>query len=134
MKDRVMIVGAIVAVHLIIITLFIFSGDDGVDIDSPDTLQEEIVDNPDAGPVEDPEIVSEDEGGSFLENLEKEVTSGVNEGEVYIVQPGDSLMAISKAKYGTSKYYLRIYEHNKDTMKSPSAVRVGQKLILPELQ
>ena len=135
MKDRVMIVGGIVAVHLIVISLFIFSGDDASDGDEfNQPIPEEVADSPvtdsdlnlDGLPVDgSPE--------DLLAGLHEELTSDVPQGEMYIVKPGDSLMAISKVKYGTSKHYLLIYENNKDTLNSPQAVRVGQKLFLPEI-
>lgn len=54
--------------------------------------------------------------------------------EVYTVQSGDTLTKISTKVYGTSKYYKLIFEANKDSMKSESALKIGQKLQIPKLK
>jgi nucleoid-associated protein YgaU len=50
----------------------------------------------------------------------------------YVVQPGDTLGKISVRFYGTANGYLRIYEANRDQLSSPSDIRVGQELVIPE--
>lgn len=52
--------------------------------------------------------------------------------QTYIVQPGDTLGKISTHFYGTANGYLRIYEANRDQLSSPSDIRVGQELIIPD--
>lgn len=52
--------------------------------------------------------------------------------QTYVVQPGDTLGKISVRFYGTANGYLRIYEANRDQLSSPSDIRVGQELIIPE--
>ena len=54
--------------------------------------------------------------------------------EIYTVQPGDNLQKISRNAYGTSKHYKLIFEANRDTMKSESELKVGQKLQIPKLK
>ncbi|MDD4817019.1 MAG: LysM peptidoglycan-binding domain-containing protein [Victivallaceae bacterium] len=49
----------------------------------------------------------------------------------YEVRPGDTLQKIAKKLYGSSKFYLVIYECNKNVLKSPNALHAGQKLRLP---
>ena len=63
-----------------------------------------------------------DEAGSGL---------GGRESQFHTVVSGDSLSAISKKYYGVSNYYLDIYIHNRDVMRSPSDVRPGQQLRIP---
>ena len=49
----------------------------------------------------------------------------------YVVQPGDSLYAISKKVYGNAGYIDSIYAANRDTLKSKNSLKVGQTLRLP---
>lgn len=51
--------------------------------------------------------------------------------EKYTVQKGDTLQKISKKFYGTTKKWNKIYEANKDTLKAPDKIRVGQVLNIP---
>ncbi len=50
--------------------------------------------------------------------------------QVYTVVSGDTLTKIATKFYGNSDYD-PIYEANKDRMKSPSDLRVGQTLVIP---
>lgn len=50
---------------------------------------------------------------------------------VYVVQPGDSLAYISLQFYGRPNAYDRIFEANRETLKSPDLIRIGQRLIIP---
>ncbi len=51
--------------------------------------------------------------------------------QIYTVVSGDSLTKIAQHFYGNSDYEA-IYQANKDRMKSPSDLRVGQTLIIPK--
>ena len=48
----------------------------------------------------------------------------------YIVAEGDSLWKIAKAQLGDGKLWTSIYELNKDTIKNPNMLTVGQEIIL----
>jgi tetratricopeptide (TPR) repeat protein len=50
--------------------------------------------------------------------------------QVYTVVSGDTLTKIAKKFYGNSNYD-PIYEANKDRMKSPRDLRIGQTLVIP---
>ncbi|MFC1621122.1 LysM peptidoglycan-binding domain-containing protein [Candidatus Omnitrophota bacterium] len=70
---------------------------------------------------------------------EKEKGSGtVGEGEagvgerIYIVEKGDTLQKISDKAYGTTKKWKKIFEANKNTLKSPDKIKPGQELVIPE--
>ena len=52
---------------------------------------------------------------------------------VHEVQPGDSLAKISKKFYGKEQYSSKIFEANKNTLKSPNKLKVGQQLIIPNI-
>lgn len=47
------------------------------------------------------------------------------------VQPGESLGKIAQHYYGEASMYTKIFEANKDVLKDPDKVRVGQKLRIP---
>jgi nucleoid-associated protein YgaU len=58
--------------------------------------------------------------------------------EVYVVAEGDSLVAIAKKIYGDDEgnkkiNINRIFEANREILKSPDEIYVGQKLIIPPL-
>ena len=48
-----------------------------------------------------------------------------------MVQPGDSLYAISKKIYGDATHVESIFSANRDTLKSKNSLKVGQKLRIP---
>jgi nucleoid-associated protein YgaU len=50
----------------------------------------------------------------------------------YTVKSGDSLSKIAKAVYGDWKRWKDIYEANKDEIKNPDLIRVGQTFKLPK--
>jgi nucleoid-associated protein YgaU len=51
----------------------------------------------------------------------------------YTVQSGDSLGAISITFFGSSEYYDVIFQANKGLLSSPDRIRVGQRLVIPQL-
>ncbi|MGD9688492.1 MAG: LysM peptidoglycan-binding domain-containing protein [Phycisphaerales bacterium] len=51
--------------------------------------------------------------------------------EVYVVQPGDTLSGIAKAKYGRSALWEMILEANSDVLTDPAKLRPGMKLRIP---
>ena len=50
----------------------------------------------------------------------------------YVVKKGDTLQKISSEMYGTAKKWKKIYDANKDVLKSPDTIKPGQKLVIPE--
>lgn len=50
----------------------------------------------------------------------------------YTVQRGDSLWTISQQFYGTGKKYAVLFQANRDQIKDPNAIYVGQVLTIPE--
>ena len=50
---------------------------------------------------------------------------------VYEVTPGDSLAYISLQFYGQPSAYFKIFEANRNILKSPDKIQVGQRLIIP---
>ena len=54
----------------------------------------------------------------------------VAEGD-YVVKSGDCLWSIAQKAYGTGRQWTLIYQANKDTIKNPSDLRIGQVLVIP---
>ena len=52
--------------------------------------------------------------------------------KVYEVVSGDSLSKIAKKFYGDAGKYMKIFEANRDQLKDPDKIKVGQKLKIPE--
>ncbi len=53
--------------------------------------------------------------------------------QIYTVAAGDTLTKIATKFYGDSERWGPIYEANRDSLSSPSALRVGQTLVIPAL-
>lgn len=51
--------------------------------------------------------------------------------EYYLVEKGDTLSAIAKQYYGDFKLYPRIFEANREVIKDPDLIFVGQKIRIP---
>jgi len=51
---------------------------------------------------------------------------------IYAVVPGDTLSKIAKHYYGDANKYMKIFEANKDQLKDPNVIQVGQKLRIPD--
>ncbi|MDD5729895.1 MAG: LysM peptidoglycan-binding domain-containing protein [Candidatus Omnitrophica bacterium] len=51
--------------------------------------------------------------------------------ESYTVQKNDTLQKISQKFYGTTKRWHKLFEANKDKMKTPNSLRPGQVLNIP---
>lgn len=69
--------------------------------------------------------------GETVSSLQETQTSfQVN---TYIVKKDDTLQKISARPeiYGTTKKWMKIYEANKDALKSPNKIRPGQELKIP---
>ena len=53
-------------------------------------------------------------------------------GETYTVKSGDTLSKISKHFYGDANDYMRIFYANRDKIKDPNMIQVGQELTIPK--
>ena len=56
---------------------------------------------------------------------------GQSTGQTYEVRSGDNLSKISKQFYGDPNEYMRIYYANRDKLRDPDMIQVGQKLTIP---
>ena len=52
-------------------------------------------------------------------------------GQTYEVKSGDNLSKISKQFYGDANEYMRIFYANRDKLKDPDKIQVGQQLVIP---
>jgi hypothetical protein len=52
-------------------------------------------------------------------------------GQTYEVKSGDNLSKISKQFYGDSDEYMRIFYANRDKLRDPDMIQVGQQLAIP---
>lgn len=52
-------------------------------------------------------------------------------GKTYTIKSGDCLWNIAKRFYGNGAQYTKIYEANKDKLKNPNLIYVGQVLTIP---
>jgi len=52
--------------------------------------------------------------------------------KVHVVVAGDTLSKIAKSFYGDAGKYMKIFEANKDQLKDPDKIQVGQKLKIPD--
>ena len=57
--------------------------------------------------------------------------SGLAEGTVVFVQPGNSLWRLARRSYGEGLRYTEIYEANKDQIRNPDLIYPGQVFVLP---
>jgi len=75
----------------------------------------------------------EREGNEGYITGSKDVQEEVKEGafEQYTVQKNDTLQKISQKFFGTTKKWTKIYDANKDTLKSPNSIRPGQVINIP---
>jgi nucleoid-associated protein YgaU len=58
-------------------------------------------------------------------------SGGGQGGKSYTVKSGDTLSKISKELYGDSNEYMRIFYANRDKLKDPDKIQVGQELNIP---
>ena len=57
--------------------------------------------------------------------------SGGQGGQTYTVKSGDTLSKISRQFYGDPNEYMRIFYANRDKLKDPDKLQVGQQLTIP---
>jgi len=56
---------------------------------------------------------------------------GATGGQTYTVKSGDTLSKISKQFYGDANEYMRIFYANRDTLKDPDKIQIGQEFVIP---
>ncbi|MFH1458062.1 MAG: OmpA family protein [Candidatus Omnitrophota bacterium] len=72
------------------------------------------------------------EEGKFLIEKEEEVESQVRVStKEYVIRKGDTLSQIAQEHLGKAYRWKYLYELNRDRIKDPNRLRVGQKIIIP---
>lgn len=61
------------------------------------------------------------------------VSGKENSAVTHIVVRGDNLSKLSRIYYGSSSLWKRIYEANKDIIKNPNLIFVGQEFVIPSV-
>jgi nucleoid-associated protein YgaU len=51
---------------------------------------------------------------------------------IHVVVAGDTLGALAKKYYGKASLYMKIFDANKDVLKNPDVIKIGQKLRIPK--
>ncbi len=70
---------------------------------------------------------------NYTNSIKREVRVREDAMRVIVVKRGDSLTKIAKRVYGTVRGYKRIVEANRDLIKNPNHIYVGQRLRIPSL-
>ncbi len=65
--------------------------------------------------------------------VEKPVPPAIERVKRYTMQSGDTLTGIARRFYGQSSEWKKIYEANRDVLKSPGSVKAGQTLVIPDV-
>jgi len=121
MNEKILIAGATVAIHVVVISLIVF-------IDGMDTP---VADDPKTAHNMNIESSAKNQNSAGGSNRGA-ITKGRSE-RTYVVKPGDSLSRIANVIYGNSVHYKKIFEANKDRLKTPRSIRIGQELIMPAM-
>jgi hypothetical protein len=69
--------------------------------------------------------------GTASVKVERPTPSKPKNETTYTVKDGDTLWAIAKKYYGDGSKYTKIYEANKDKIKNPNLIYVGQVFVIP---
>lgn len=57
---------------------------------------------------------------------------GEPQGQTYTVKSGDTLSKIAKEHYGDANEYMKIFYANRDQLKDPDKIQIGQQLTIPK--
>lgn len=67
-----------------------------------------------------------------FERVTPEIAREASGPQALIVQPGNTLWAMSRERYGEGRRYMRIFDANRDQIRNPDLIFPGQVFILPE--
>ena len=62
---------------------------------------------------------------------DKPSSSGPDFTQWHEVKSGETLSKIAEQYYGDARLYPKIFDANRDVLKDPNVIRVGQKLRIP---
>lgn len=75
-----------------------------------------------------------DDRETITEENHKRSSVGVSGKIIHKVQPNDNLLNISRKYYGDETKWKKIYVANKDNVKNPDTLYIGQELLIPEIK
>lgn len=67
----------------------------------------------------------------LAKNVDVGETANASGDKFYTVEPGDSLAYIALQFYGNTNDFVRIFEANRATLRTPDRISVGQRLLIP---
>jgi nucleoid-associated protein YgaU len=65
-------------------------------------------------------------------NVDASLPAPAKAAQTHVVAAGDTLSKLAKKFYGDANQYMKIFEANKDQLKDPDKINVGQKLKIPQ--
>jgi len=78
------------------------------------------------------EVISSSGQMEYVQEVTEDIESQVKVAErEYTVKKGDTLSKIAQNEYGGAHRWKYLYELNKDRIKDPNKLKVGQKIIIP---
>jgi LysM repeat protein len=95
--------------------------------DNLDALSKKI------GSIVDDMSAHQSSATTYTQNISKEVETRVDEMRVIVVKRGDTLSKIALRAYGRVSAYHKLVEANRDLIKNPNHIYIGQKLRVPTL-
>jgi nucleoid-associated protein YgaU len=63
--------------------------------------------------------------------MEQRISDRTPDGEEYIINRGDTLSKLAELYYGTQSKWGKIYEANRQTVRNPHYLYIGQRIIIP---
>jgi xanthosine utilization system XapX-like protein/phage tail protein X len=72
-----------------------------------------------------------DDGKEYTNEIKKEVKTREDSMRIIVVRRGDTLSKIALRAYGSIKAYTKILKANRDLIKNPNRIYVGQRLRIP---
>jgi outer membrane protein OmpA-like peptidoglycan-associated protein/LysM repeat protein len=100
-------------------------------------VEEVMLPTPDAGQtapvqVQVPEQATKVEEGKYVTETKEQLESQIKvETKEYTIKKGDTLSKIAQEHMGNAGRWKYLYELNKDKIKSPNKLKVGQTIIIP---
>jgi nucleoid-associated protein YgaU len=87
-----------------------------------------VAPNEKAKPVSKPAVASAEKTAATSVKSTQAVSPAAQE---YIIKGGDTLSRLSERFYNSADKWPKIYEANRDTVKNPNYIYIGQKLVIP---
>ena len=72
-----------------------------------------------------------DSGSDTNENKSDSGTDAFDATQWHVVTKGETLWKIAEQYYGDGSLYSKIFEANRDVLKDPNRINIGQKLRIP---